>query len=237
MRKINKNECIKIIMFIIFIVIMAIASVFAVPFVKLLATHEGRIKISQFVKSFGIFGPIIFMLMQMLQVIVALIPGEPFEIVGGILFGAFGGLVISLIGVLLGTIIVFYLVKFVGQPLVSSLFDNKKISKLKILNDEKKLETLVFILFLIPGTPKDILTYIVPLTKIKPLKYFFYSTIARIPSVISSTFVGANIGKGNWISSVVVFILTALLGLFGILYNEKVINNVKKKHDIFRKNG
>lgn len=228
MQKFDRNHFIKIIMLVIFFVVMAVVAVLTIPFVKMLMTPEGRIQIQKFVESFGVFGILIFIGFQAIQVIVALIPGEPFEIIGGVLYGTFGGFALCLIGILLGTVAVFYLVKWIGQPLVSSVCDNKKISRLKILNDEKKLETLVFILFLVPGTPKDILTYVVPLTKIKPSKYFIYSTIARIPSVISSTLVGSNIEKGNWISSGVIFLVTAAIGLVGIMYNDKIVNNIKK---------
>jgi len=227
MQNLNKTNKIKVIALIVFFIIMIVATVFAVPLVKLLLTPDGRVKIKKFVESFGFFGVFIFVGFQIIQIIIAIIPGEPFEIIGGVLYGAFGGFILCLLGVLIGTIIVFYLVKWLGQPLVSLIIKRDKLSKLKILNDNKKLELLVFILFLIPGTPKDILTYFVPLTKIRPIKYFTYSTIARIPSIISSTLVGANIGKGNWRLSVIILLSTVAIGLVGILYNDKLLKSIK----------
>ena len=88
---------------------------------------------------------------------------------------------------------------------------------------------LTFILFLVPGTPKDaLLTHIIPLTKINPVKYFALSTIARIPSIVTSTFLGSSIGKGNILLSVIIFILTGALGIVGILYDNKM-NRKKDK--------
>lgn len=227
MQKLDKKLLIKIIMLVIFLIVMTLATIFAIPLIKLLITVDGRLKIQNFVEGYGAFGAIIFVGFQIIQVVIAFIPGEPFEIIGGVLFGAFGGLLLCMIGVLLGAIAVYYLVKWIGQPLVSLIIDDKKIRKLKILNDTKKLETLVFILFLIPGTPKDMLTYFVPLTKIKPVKYFLYATIARIPSIISSTLVGSSLGKGKWALSILIFSATAIIGLVGILYNDRFIKKEK----------
>ena len=240
------------------LIIAIVAAFFAVPFIRLLMTQEGRDKIKEVVlsvpilkllmtseglgiiqekvKSYGAFGSLIFIGLQVIQIVVAVIPGEPIEIIGGVLFGAFGGLFLCLIGSLIGTILVYYLVKWLGRHFVTSMVDNKKIHKLKILNDEKKLETLIFILFLIPGTPKDILTYFVPLTKIRPKKYFAYSTVARIPSIITSTFVGANIGKGHFLVSAIIFLITAAIGFVGILYNDRIVESIKSKKNAAESN-
>ena len=129
----------------------------------------------------------VFVLIQICQIVVAFIPGEPIEIISGMLFGSMMGFFLCMIGIVIGTVLVFYLVRWLGEPLVSAFVNSEKLKKYKILNDEKRLESLVFILFLIPGTPKDVLTYLVPLTKIRPKKYFVYSSIARIPSVIVIT--------------------------------------------------
>ena len=223
----NQKKIIRIIMTILFIVIMIFIIIISIPIIKMLRTNEGRQKIEDTVNSFGALSFFIFIGVQLLQIVVAFIPGEPIEILGGILFGALGGLFLCLIGILIGTVMVFYLVKFIGSPLVEVFASNEKIKKIKLLNDEKRLETLVFVLFLIPGTPKDALTYVVPLTKIKPSKYFIYSTLARIPSVVTSTMVGANLGKGHIGMSVIIFIITICIGLVGILYNDKISGKFK----------
>lgn len=229
MKKLTKTDIIRLAAVIIFIVITVAAAIFTVPLVKELSTEQGRNLIIQKVKSFGAFGWILFLGVQILQVIVALIPGEPVEILGGILFGTFGGFSLCSIGALIGTVIVFSLVKKVGYPLVYAFISPEKIKKFKFLNDEKKLETVVFILYLIPGTPKDVLTYIVPLTDIKPFNFFILMTLARIPSIISSTFAGANLADGNWFMTILIFLITAIIGLIGIYYNENFIKKIKSK--------
>ncbi len=226
----NENKkWVKYIGIIIFLVVMIGITIFLIPVIKMLPTEEGRTKLKGIVESYGAFGPLMFILLQVVQVVIAIIPGEPIEIIGGMLFGGFYGYLLCMAGVLLGTVFIYYLVKWIGQPMVSAFVNSEKLSKYKIFNDEKRLETLVFILFFIPGTPKDALTYLIPLTRIKPSKYFVYATIARTPSIISSTYVGTNIGKGNWKASIVIFLITALVGFIGIKYNDKIISRFRRK--------
>lgn len=172
--------------------------------------------------SLGIRGWFIFMALQIIQIVIAVIPGEPVELLAGILYGGWGGLASCLAGVWLGEAAVFYLVRRFGYPLVSSFFSEDKLKSLPIFKNPSRLEQLVFILFLIPGTPKDILTYAAGLTDINPTRFLVLSTFARIPSIITSVFVGANIRKGNWLVSVLLFAVAGLLGLFGIWIHKKL---------------
>lgn len=96
------------------------------------------------------------------------------------------------------------------------------------MKDAKKLETIVFILFLIPGTPKDMLTYVVGTSSMKVSQFLVISTFARIPSVISSTFIGSTIRWGEWETAALIFAVTAVLGVVGIKYQEGMIGFCKR---------
>ena len=231
MKKLDKKNIIRIIAFSIFIVVSIVATILIIPFITSLSTESGRLIIKEKVESFGPFGWVIFLALQILQVIIAMIPGEPIEIIAGILFGTIGGFVLCIIGLLIGSICVFYLVKAVGKPIVNAFVSEEKLNSLKLINTEKKLEMLIFVLFLIPGTPKDALTYFVPLTKIKPSRFFIVSTVARMPAVISSTIIGTNIGSGNWIWAIVITVITGAVGLLGITLHDKFFQHLKEKHN------
>lgn len=228
MKKLDRTNKIRLIAIIIFLIVSISITILSVPILSNLRTEEGRLLVKQKVEQFGIFAPLLYMMLQMLQVVISFIPGEPIEILGGLLFGTFWGFVFTLLGILAGSVVVYYLVKSFGKPLVYSFVSEEKIGKYRLFNDEKRLEMLTFILFLVPGTSKDALTYIIPLTKINPVKYFALSTIARIPSIVTSTFLGSSIGKGNILLSVIIFILTGALGIVGILYDNKM-NRKKDK--------
>ena len=176
----------------------------------------------EWVDTYGIFGRIIFVGMVVFQVVIALIPGEPLEFGAGYAFGAFEGTILATIGILIGSILVFFLVKKIGVVLLEIFFSDEQISKVKILKKSRKRDGLLFLLFLLPGTPKDILTYFLGLTDIKFFTLIFLSVVGRFPSVVSSTISGAALGRESYILAIIVFTITLVLSLFGLLIYNKI---------------
>ncbi len=220
---------IKIISIIIFLLVLLLLTIWIFPHMTQLFNADKRALFIEKIKSYGAFGWFVVLGIQILQVIIALIPGEPIEIIAGLMYGGFLGLLTCLLGILLGSSVVFYLVKKIGYPLVNAFVSEEKISRYKFLNDTKRLQTITFILFLIPGTPKDALTYVAGLTKIEPVKFLIISTLARIPSIITSTFLGSSLGKGNIKIVVILFLVAGFLAVLGILIHKKIMSKSQKK--------
>lgn len=150
------------------------------------------------------------------QVIVAIIPGEPLELAAGYAFGALEGTLVCLAGIFVGSIIVFSLVRLFGVRLVRLFFSVEKIQSMRLLNDPKRLFILASILMLLPGTPKDLLTYCVGLTKMPLLSWLLICSVGRIPSVITSALCGNAVRDGNYLFAAAVFLATALLCAAGL---------------------
>lgn len=193
-----------------------------IPAVLSLSEPENQKRFAEFIESIGFWGVFAMLFVQVLQIVVAVIPGEPIELLMGLMFGTWRGLFLTLAGILIGTTIVFFLVKRFGEPLASKFVNVHKFDRLKFLHDPARRDSLIFILFLIPGTPKDVLTYFVPFTNIKFSHFLPLATLARIPSVISSTLVGAAVGSGKLWQSAIIFAATALIGLAGIFINSRL---------------
>ena len=155
--------------------------------------------------------------MVIFQIIVAIIPGEPLEIGAGYAFGALEGTILCLIGAVLGGAIVVLLVRRYGIRLVEVFFPREKIMSLPFMQDNRRLELLVFIVFMIPGTPKDLLCYAVGLTTLRMRDWLWISLVARIPSIITSTIGGNALGEQNYRFAVIIFAITLLISLCGIL--------------------
>ena len=181
-----------------------------------------------YIDSFGWKGYLVAMGIQMLQVVVALIPGEVVEIGAGCAFGWLGGTLICLAGVALASSAVFLLTKRIGIKMVELFVDPEKINNLRFLNSEKKLKRTVFLLFFIPGTPKDLITYFIGLTRIRLGEFLAISIIARIPSVLSSALVGHYVIEENYLTSILIFAATALISLVGILLYNRIISRKQK---------
>lgn len=211
----------------VFLLVMAIITVIAWPYMRKLAEPETQAQFAELVGRLGIWGWLMVLGIQMVQIVIAFIPGEPVELIAGVLYGAWGGLFICLAGCVLASSVIFMLTKKFGVPLLSKFFKDKEMKEYSFLQNSKKLDTIVFILFLVPATPKDMLTYIVGASPMKLHRFLLISTFARIPSIISSTFMGATMRQGEWVTTLIIFVITALIGILGIKYKDNLLDFVK----------
>lgn len=181
------------------------------------------------IQAYGWAGRFIFLGMMFLQTVIAFIPGEPLEIAAGYAFGAWEGTLLCLIGQSLGSIAVFLFVKKFGMRLVEVFVSREKINSLKFLKDEKKLEALVFFVFLMPGTPKDALCYFVGLTPMRLTTWILISCVARMPSVVTSTIGGNALGVGKVTMAVIVFGITVLVSALGYFIYNRILKAREKR--------
>lgn len=173
-----------------------------------------------YIRSFGSLGPLVLLGLQFLQVFIALIPGELLETAAGYAFGPWLGTLICYVGVGLASALIFLLTRRYGVRLVEVFASRERINQLRFLNTERKRNNLIFLLYFIPGTPKDLLTYFVGLTDIKLSTFLILSMIARIPSVLSSTFGGHLLGEEQYLGAAVLYGITGLVSALGLLgYN------------------
>lgn len=194
---------------------MAAVCIFAwEPVTGLFADPEGFRK---WVTEQGAWGPVLFVALMAFQVVVAVLPGEPLEIAAGYTFGVWGGTALCMAGALVGSVAVFLAVRAWGRRALELFFPREKIDSLAFLRDERKLHSLVFLLFLIPGTPKDIMTYAVGLTRMHLPAWLLISTFARIPSILTSTVGGDALNLQNYEFALLVFAATLLISGAGLL--------------------
>lgn len=194
----------------------------------LLLTEENLFQLKSFVAEHWLAGALIYIFICMVQVIIAFIPGEIVESAAGVIFGSWLGAVICLIGITLGCVIVILLVRRFGRKFVESLYPREKIDSLPILNDPKKRNFTIFILFLIPGTPKDLITYIVGLTEVSIPMYVLLTTAARIPSILMSTLGGNAFGEGKILKAILIYGIAAVVSGAGYVAYLLIQKRMKK---------
>lgn len=183
-----------------------------------------------FIQSLGFGGGLLLFIVQYVQIVIAFIPGGPIQLVAGALFGLWGGIGICLGGMLLATATVFALVQRYGQRVIRLFLKEKDIRQYKFLQDEQRLEKLVFFLFLIPGAPKDVLTYLFALTPIPLTRFMLISTMARIPAAMTSVVVGDSVADGQWLRALVFFFILTAISLLGLLAQRKLMAFYHKNH-------
>lgn len=232
MKKSTKKIILKISIILISIIAIGIVCYAFFPLMKELVTTEGRLEFKNKISEMGFSGFMLLYLLEAVQMLLVVIPGEPIEILYGMCYGSILGAIYITITVFINTIIVYYIVKKVGRKILVFYFSEEKVKKVeesRLLNDPKKVEYLMTILFFLPGTPKDLLLYIGALLPINKWKFILISTFVRFPSVITSTIAGDGITSDNFYLTIGIYVVTAIVLLIGFLVSKLIAGNKQKE--------
>ena len=190
------------------------------------------------VDGHGAWGPLAYAAMVFLQVLVAIIPGEPLEIAGGYAFGAWAGTALCLLGAVLGSVTVFALVRRWGRGLVEVFFPADKLEKLHFLLHTSPKRTAPFwLIFTVPGTPKDLLCYFSGLTDLPWGTWLLIATVGRLPSIVTSTVGGSALGEQNYRAAVIAFALALAVAGVGYVIYRAVCRRHGQKPDNTKTDG
>lgn len=174
------------------------------------------------VNGFGVWGKLAYVGMMAFQVLIVFVPGEPFELAGGYAFGWLQGTLLALTGFVIGSAVVFTLVRKFGVKLVEVFFTRDKIRQMEFMKNPKKTKIIAFIVMMIPGTPKALISYFAGLTKLTLKQWLVIVAIARIPSLISSTIPGDMAGSENYILAVIVWLAALGISAIGVAYYRRI---------------
>ncbi len=175
-----------------------------------------------FVEEHYVLGVLIMLFMFIIQVILALIPGGLLEVACGYAFGSVAGGIIAVTGIMTGSALTIVLVRKFGKKFAELFYPKKKIESISILKNKKKRNILVFLVFFIPGTPKDLLTYVVGLTDMSIPMYLLITGIARTPAILISTIGGDALGLENYMHGLLFLGGLALVSGIGVLIYRKI---------------
>lgn len=183
----------------------------------LVAFVEDPDSLAVWIDSAGIWGPIVFMLLNTAQVLLAIIPGGPFEVAAGALFGPWIGTLMCDVAMTTGGMITFFFARKFGMKFIELFIDKKEIESVKFLHSNPKYTTLLFLFFLLPGTPKDVMCYLVGLTDIKWTTWLFINFVGRFPAILLSALGGSALGEqkyGIFIAAIVIIIVLYFVGSY-----------------------
>jgi uncharacterized membrane protein YdjX (TVP38/TMEM64 family) len=187
-------------------------------------------KLTEFLQSLGTYSPAVFVLLQAAQVVVAPIPGEVTGVVGGIVYGETGGFLLSMIGLTLGSWVAFELASILGRPFVERFVSQEVLHKFDFLTTNTGA-TLCFLLFLIPGFPKDSLCYFFGLSRMKLSTFLIVSTVGRIPGTYWLTIGGLKLRNQEYRELVAFAVISAVIMLVAYLYRNKIYHWIKHRHE------
>jgi len=185
-------------------------------------------RVNNFVMSFGSYAPLVFIGFQILQVLVAPIPGEFSGFVGGYLFGTVPGLIYSTVGLSMGSFLAFLVARGVGMPLIRRFLRRDFMEKFEYII-ERHGAFLAFILFLIPGTPKDSFCYLLGVSPMRVITFLLISSLGRIPGTLLLTMQGNSVRSEHYRASFIFLGLILLLIVLAFIYRDRIEKLLKRK--------
>lgn len=194
----------------------------------LIRFFQDKNQILQFIKSYHPYDELVFILLQVIQVVAAPIPGELSGILGGYLYGPFWGTIYSTIGLTLGSWIAFMLARFFGEPLLENVVKKEVFEKFEHFMEHKGL-LVSFLLFLIPGFPKDYLCYIMGVSLIPTGTFIIISTAGRLFGTIMLSIMGAFAGNGQYTFLIVILAVGVAIFVTAYYYHDKILALLKKR--------
>ncbi|CCY72226.1 sNARE-like domain protein [Clostridium sp. CAG:921] len=222
MKKLTKKErnmaIIRLILTVLVFIACIVITIKVLPIVSKLSDENYRVYFKEKVNAMGFKGVIFVLLLQILQIVVAVIPGQPMEIVSGMLYGPIGGIFVCLVGIFIGTAIVFYLVRKLGTDFMQLFFSPEKIDSIKnskIFKNSAKFEFIMLIIFVIPMMPKDIFIYLGGISPVSPKRFLAIATLARIPGLFLTVYMGNRISNGNFSMVVVLIAIILIIAAIG----------------------
>jgi uncharacterized membrane protein YdjX (TVP38/TMEM64 family) len=166
--------------------------------------------VPDFLIARGAYSPIVFILIQALQVLISPIPGELTGVAGGYIYGDILGFIYSTIGLTFGSWAAFALARFFGRPFVQKVVGENVVKKFDFLTTDSGA-TVCFLLFMIPGFPKDALCYLLGLSRMRLAMFFVLSTLGRMPGTYLLTLEGTSVRSEQYQTAVAIVVLSAVI--------------------------
>jgi uncharacterized membrane protein YdjX (TVP38/TMEM64 family) len=195
---------------------------------QLWGLFKDREAIRVWIEGRGLWGPVAYIGLQVLQVVVFVIPGEIVQVAGGYVFGFALGSLYTLIGITLGSLVNFYAGRLLGRPFVESIFSADKIQGVERATGSGKGAAGFFLLFLIPGIPKDVLCYVAGVSKLGFPTFLAVSMLGRLPGILGSTYMGSAAYSGAYRSAIIVLAIAAVLFIVGLIFKERIQDFIGK---------
>ncbi|WP_312355600.1 TVP38/TMEM64 family protein [Aminipila sp.] len=168
---------------------------------------------------------------QIMQIVICIIPGQAMQFAAGYAYSFWLGYLYSIIGTAIGTVMAFYLARFLGKDAIHLIFDEKKVSRFIDKLNSKGAFILVFVIFFIPGLPKDLFTYAAGVSEMRLKAFLIISLVGRTPAMMASIMIGSMFNKGSYAGIGILAVIMTVLCIWGIKNHEKMTVMIDKWYD------
>lgn len=173
----------------------------------------------------------VFVAAQVVQIIICIIPGQWIQIASGYLFGFWMAMLWSLVGAFIGTILTYYLAKILGRDFVNLIFDSETVEYYTEKLNSKKAVLVVFLIYLIPGVPKDLCNYVAGISEMKLKPFLLISMVGRTPAMMGSLLIGHQLTNEHYGGAITIAVVAVLLFVICVIFRQRIFNWFDRVYD------
>lgn len=185
----------------------------------------------KFLRSYNTQSILVYLGLQIIQIVISVIPGQIFQFAAGCIWGFAIGLVLSLFGAFLGSTIAFYIARFLGKDALHLFFSEEKLDYFVDRLNSKKAYLIVFLIYLIPGLPKDIMSYAAGVSEMKYKPFMILSLIGRIPGMSGSLMIGALYYTHHYVIMWIIAVIALAIFIVCFIKREALKKYIDKFYD------
>lgn len=174
---------------------------------------------------------LIYLAAQVVQIVICVIPGQWMQITAGLIWGFWPGYFWSILGAFFGSVITYYLARLLGRDAMHLFFGKAKVEKYEAMFNSKRALVIVFLIYLIPGMPKDFCNYLAGLSELRLRPFLILSLIGRTPGMMISLVFGKQVGTGNWSVAIIIAAIAVALCVIGLIFRKKWMAGLDKIFD------
>ena len=172
----------------------------------------------------------IYILAQIIQIVICIIPGQWLQMGAGLAWGVMLGLLFSLIGAFFGSLITYYIAKWLGKDAVHFFFGEEKVAEYVEKLNSKRAFFIVFLIFLIPGVPKDLCNYAAGISSMRLKPFMLASMIGRTPGMLGSIIIGKRIAAADYTVAIIIAVVAVIIAVLGVIFHKRILDFIEKKH-------
>lgn len=197
----------------------------------LIKSFENMDDVIAFLERYQTQSIFVYIGLQIIQIVISIIPGQVFQMAAGYLYGFWPALIFAMAGALAGTAISFTLAKVLGRDFLHLFFGEEKMSYYIERLNSKKVYTIVFFLYLIPGIPKDVVSYAAGASDIKFKPFIILSALGRLPGMVGCLLMGTMFVDENYTGVIIIGAIAVFTFCICVAFRKKIQILMDKFYD------
>lgn len=185
-------------------------------------------KVNAFFNQYKTQSIFVYIGAQIIQIVICIIPGQWLQFAAGYMYGFWAGFFFSLLGAAMGSIITYYLAKLLGRDAMHLIFGEAKINDFIHKLNSKRAIVVVFLIFLIPGVPKDLCNYAAGISEMKLKPFLIISLVGRSPGMMGSLLIGRQIEAGDYTGAVIIAVVAVILCILGVIMRKQLTKGLDR---------